>query len=143
MLIPMLVALTGGVAAAMQRLLAGRMGRMLGDLESVFITYCGGAVVVILIALSARGGINWESWRQLPWYVFLAGPLGLIIVGSYSFTVPRIGMVTATILFVVGALILGAIMDHFGFFGTVRRTLDASRMFGMAVFLLGMWLVIR
>ena len=141
--LPMIVALTGGVATALQRLLAGTMGQALGDLESVFITYCGGAVVVSLITIIYKGGINVTAWQQLPWYVYLAGPLGLVIVGSYSYTIPRIGIVTATILFVVSALVVGAVIDHFGLFGVAQRTLNISRALGMAVFLLGMWMVIR
>ena len=140
-LLSMLVALMGGVAAALQGPFAGMMGRSLGDLEGVFITYCGGAVAIFLITWLINGGVNIDAWRRLPWYVFLAGPLGLVIVGSYSFAIPRLGAATATIVFVASSLTLGVILDHFGLFGVGQRTLDASRVVGVLVFLLGIWLV--
>lgn len=140
-LLPMLVALMGGIAAALQGPFAGMMGRSLGDLEGVFITYCGGAVAISIVIWIIQGDVNFEAWRRLPWYVFLAGPLGLIIVGSYSFSIPRLGAATSTIVFVASSLTLGVILDHFGLLGVGQRTLDISRVIGVTIFLLGIWLV--
>lgn len=140
-LIPILVALIGGVAAALQGPFAGMMGSTVGNVQSVLITYCGGAAVIVLLTLLIKGGIDVEAWRRLPWYVFLAGPLGLMIVGSYSFAVPRLGAVTATLVFVAASLTLGAMCDHFGLFGVPTRSLNPSRLVGVTIFLLGIWLV--
>ena len=140
-LIPFLIALTGGVAAALQGPFAGIIGRTIGDLESVFITYCGGAAVVLLIMLLIKGNLQVAGWSDLPWYVLLSGPLGLVIVGSYSFAVPRLGAATATIVFVASSLTLGALFDHFGVFGVTQRSIDPSRLLGIGVFLIGIWLV--
>ncbi len=93
------------------------------------------------MTLLIQGGMHMEAWRGLPWYVFLSGPLGLIIVGSFSFTVPRLGVATATMVFVAASLALGAVFDHVGIFGVPQRTLDASRLFGIAIFIIGIWLV--
>ncbi len=108
-LLPFLVALIGGIAGALQAPFAGMIGRALGDLQSVLITYCVGAIVVVLVTLLIQGGMHMETWRGVPWYVFLSGPLGLIIVGSFSFTVPRLGVSTATMVFVAASLALGAV----------------------------------
>lgn len=140
-LIPLFVALIGGVAGALQAPFAGMIGRALGDLQSVLITYCVGAVVIVLITLLIQGGMHMEAWRSVPWYVFLSGPLGLIIVGSFSFTVPRLGVATATMVFVAASLVLGAVFDHVGIFGVPQRTLDASRLLGITIFVIGIWLV--
>ena len=140
-LIPFLVALIGGVAGALQAPFAGMIGRALGDLQSVLITYCVGAVIVLLITLLMHGGMPVAAWKSLPWYVFLSGPLGLLIVGSFSFTVPRLGVATATIVFVAASLALGAVLDHVGLFGVPPRALDASRLLGIAIFVVGIWLV--
>ena len=41
-----LAGLLGGFAAALQGPFTGIMGTKVGDLASVFITYCGGAVII-------------------------------------------------------------------------------------------------
>ena len=140
-LMPFLIVLMGGAAGALQAPFTGMLGRALGDVESVLITYGGGAVVIILTALLIHQGIHVDAWRGLPWYVFLSGPLGLIIVGAFSFSVPRLGVATATIVFVAASLTLGAVFDHFGLFGAPQRLLSPARFMGIAVFLVGIWLV--
>ena len=140
-LLPFLIVIMGGVAGALQAPFTGMLGRALGDVTSVLVTYCGGAVVIILTALLMRRGIDVDAWRGLPWYVFLSGPLGLIIVGAFSFSVPRLGVATATIVFVAASLTLGAVFDHFGLFGAPQRLLSPARCMGIGIFVLGIWLV--
>ena len=143
LIIQLIVGLIGGIAAAFQASFNGLMGQRLGDLESVFLTYAGGGLVITAIIFVFRGGGNLGAWQSAPWYVFLAGPLGLVIIASLTYTVPRLGAATASTLFVAAWLILTAIMDHFGLFGAAQRSLDLPRLLGVAVLLLGTWLVVR
>ena len=110
-------------------------------LPSVFFTYGGGGLVIALFILLTRTSLS--GWQDLPWYVFLAGPLGLVIIFSLSFTVPRLGAVTGTSLFILAWLFGSAIIDQFGWFGVDVRSLGLSRIFGIAALLLGTWLVAR
>ena len=141
-IIQLLVGIAGGIAAGLQAPFTGVLGQKVGDLGSVFITYGGGAVLIAVITLFAGGG-GLSEWRSVPWYVFLAGPMGLIIIGSLSYTVPRLGTSTATTLFVLSWLIFSALVDHFGWFGLEARALDLSRTLGIGALILGTWLVIR
>jgi transporter family-2 protein len=142
-IIQIVMALLGGVAAGLQAPFAGIMGQKVGDLGSVFFTYCGGAVLVALFVFVGTGGNALANWRDIPWYAFLAGPLGLVIIGTISYSVPRLGAAVATLLFVVAWLILSGVIDHFGWFGLVIRPLTTTRMLGMLILILGTWLVIR
>jgi transporter family-2 protein len=141
-LIQLFVGIVGGIAAALQAPFSGIMGQKLDDMSSVFITYVGGALLISLITLFS-GGAGLAEWRSLPWYVFLAGPLGLVIIGALSYTVPRLGTLTATTLFVLAWLICSAIIDHFGWFGLQSRPIDLGRAGGVGALIIGTWLVIR
>jgi uncharacterized membrane protein YdcZ (DUF606 family) len=46
-------------------------------------------------------------------------------------------------LIVTAQLILSTLLDHFGLLGTSVRSADLSRMIGIAVLLLGTWLMVR
>jgi transporter family-2 protein len=142
-ILQIVVGLVGGIAAAFQAVFSGLMGQRLGDWESVFFTYVGGGLLIMAAMFTVKGGGNLANWRELPWYVFLAGPLGLVIIASLSYTVPRLGAATATTLFVTAWLILSAIIDHFGLFGGVPRPLDLPRLLGFIILLAGTWLVVR
>jgi len=132
----------GGLAGTVQAHLMGVMDQKIGTVESMFITYGSGGLIIGLAMLLLRGG-NLANWTAVPWYTFSAGVLGLIVVGILGFTAPRIGLVPVLTLFVASQFILGAAMDHFGLLGAEVRTMDLSRITGVGVILLGVWLVIR
>jgi transporter family-2 protein len=136
------VAAMGGVAVAVQAQLMGLMDRGIGTLESVCITYVGGAVIIGLILLALRGG-NLGAWHHVPRYALGAGIVGLIIVGAIGYSVPRLGMVPAFSVLVASQFIFGAVIDHFGLFGATVRPLDLSSLMGIPILLLGTWLIIR
>jgi transporter family-2 protein len=137
-----LLPVLGGIAGTLQAHFMGVMDKNLGTVESMFITYGSGGLVIGLTMLFLRGG-NLESWNSVPWFVLAAGLLGLVVVGVLGFTAPRIGLVPVLTLFVAAQFIVGAALDHFGLLGAELRPLDLSRISGVGVILLGVWLVVR
>jgi len=137
-----LIAIIGGVAVTLQAQFMGTMDQSLGTVESVFITYGGGGLLVGLTMLFMRGG-NLQAWRSLPPYTLLAGVAGLIIVGSIGYVTPRLGLVATFTIFVATQFIIAAIMDHFGLLGATVRPIDLSTLAGMVVVLVGVWLIIK
>lgn len=138
----LLIAALGGLAVTLQGQMMGVMDRSLGTLESVFITYAAGGVLIALLMLYYRGG-NLGQWQQLPWWVFSSGILGLVIVASIGYSISRMGMVSAFMLIVAVQFISAALIDHFGWMGADVRQLDSSKLLGMGTMLLGIWLTLR
>jgi transporter family-2 protein len=118
------------------------MDKRVGTMESVFITYFGGGVLIGFIMLFQRGG-NMAAAAALPWYAYTSGALGLVIVGTLAYSAPRLGLVAAFTIFVSAQFAMGALVDHFGWMGSAVRPLTAIRLVGMAVVLIGLWLIIR
>ena len=138
----LLLAVVGGTAGTLQAHFMGVMDQNLGTVESMFITYGGGGLIIGLVMLFLGGG-NLGGWQTVPWYAVSAGILGLVVVGILGFAAPRIGLVPVLTLFVASQFIVGAVLDHFGLLGAEVRSLDLSRVSGLGVILLGVWLVIR
>jgi len=136
------VAVIGGIAVAVQGQLMGLMDQRIGTKASVLITYGSGGLVVALAALLS-GGWSLKGWQEVPWYAFGTGLLGLFIVGTISYTVPRLGLTAAFTIAVASQFIIAALLDHFGLLGAVVRPLDWSRSFGIGVLILGVWLIVR
>ena len=142
-LIPLiLIAAVGGIAITLQAQFMGVMDKNIGTLESMFITYASGGLLIGFAMLVNRGG-NLSAWRSVPWYVMSAGVLGLIIVGTIGYSTQRLGLVTAFTIIVASQFIAGALLDHFGILGADLRQLDFTRLAGIGVMLLGVWLIIR
>ena len=142
LVLAMIVGLLGGVAVALQGPLASLMSQYVGTIGSVFIIHLGGALIAGLVLL-AYGGGNLGAWRGVPWYALGAGVLGLVVLSGVSYTIPRIGASATVTLIVVAQLILSTLLDHFGLLGTSVRHVDLSRTLGIAVLLLGTWLIVR
>jgi transporter family-2 protein len=138
-----LIALAGGVAAGLQAQLVSFLGQRIGTVGSVFITHLGGAVIALALLMISKTG-SLASWRGVPWYVLVGtGALGVALLSAFSFTIPRLGVAATLTLVVMAQLTIGAIADHFGFLGVPVRLLDPARIAGIAVLMVGTWLVVR
>lgn len=137
-----LLAVVGGIAVALQGQFMGLLDRTLGTRESIFVTYASGGLIITLLMLAFRGG-NLKNWQAVPWYAFGTGILGLIIVGSIGYVVPRLGLAKGFTLIVASQFVIAALIDHFGFFGAAVRPLDVARWAGLSLILLGVWIVVR
>ena len=137
-----MIAALGGVAVACQGQLVGIIDKNIGTLESVFITYGGGGLIIGIIMLVLRGG-NLASIQSIPAYTLLAGPLGVVLIAAIGYSVPRLGLVTAFTIIVAAQFIIAAVIDHFGFLGADIRHMNLSRMFGIGVMLAGIWITVR
>jgi len=137
-----IVAVVAGIAMAAQAQLMGHLDRSIGTIENVFLTYGSGAVVIGLILLAIRGG-NLGSWHIPPWYAYSAGLFGLVIVGCLGYATPRLGLAVTLTIAVAAQFITAAIVHQFGLLGADQQPMDLSRLGGMAVILIGVWLMVR
>lgn len=137
-----LMAVVGGVAITFQSLFSGVIGSKVGVFESVFIVHAGGMLLAGVIVAFLRGG-NLGAWNTVPWYTLTAGLLGVVIVGSISYAVPRIGLAATLTWAIVAQLTFGAILDHFGLLGAMQRSFDPPRIVGLLALAMGTWLVVR
>jgi len=137
-----IIAIVGGVTVALQGQFMGLIDKGIGTRESVFITYASGGILAGVVMLASRGG-NLRSWHALPWYALSSGVLGLVIVGTIGYTVPRLGLSKAFTIIVASQFVTAALLDHFGVLGAAMRPLDLSRLLGFGVLIVGVWLVMR
>ena len=136
------IGLIGGIAVGTQAPIAGAMGQRVGGASSSLIVHLGGTVASLLL-LIARGGEQINQWRVLPWYMLGCGGLGLVLYLAISHTIPKLGAGSAITLIIVGQLMAGLVIDHFGAFDTASRELDPSRLLAIALLLAGAYLMIR
>ncbi len=135
-----LVGVVGGLAGALQGQFLGLMEDKVGTLASTFITYGVGGVVITVLMFTV-GGARFSDFRGIPWWAFTAGLMGLVIVSSIGVTVANLSLGAGLTLFTAASLVIGAIVDNFGWFGEIRD-LDPRRLVGIAVVIVGTWLVV-
>ena len=137
-----LIGLIGGVGVGLQVPIAGSMGQRVGGVASSFIIHVSGAIFSGLF-LFLRGGEKIRDWTTLPWYMLIAGIFGLILYLTINVTLPRLGSTMMVSLIIVGQLMAGVVIDHFGLLGVVTRHIDLPRAIGLVVLVLGAYLIAK
>lgn len=140
MLFVVLVGIAGGLAGALQAQFLGVMEDRAGTLATTFVTYGGGGLVIGLVMVT-MGGARISDLKGVPWWAFTAGLMGLIIIAALGITVANLGLGSGLTLFTGASLITAALFDHFGLFAEPHQ-LDARRLAGVALVILGTWLVV-
>jgi bacterial/archaeal transporter family-2 protein len=131
-----------GISCVIQGHFMGIMDQKIGSKESVFITYAGGGLLVGLMMLFVGGG-NLNSWPKVPWYALTAGIVGLIIVGSIGYTMPRLGLTKGFTVVIAAQLLAALAFDQFGLLGATVRPMNLERILGGMFLVLGSWLILR
>jgi transporter family-2 protein len=57
--------------------------------------------------------------------------------------IPRIGVAGAVTTLVAGQLLVSTVLDHFGWLGVMERSLDPTRILGLTVVFVGVWLTVK
>jgi bacterial/archaeal transporter family-2 protein len=136
--------LVGALVSAqppMNAILARAIGNPFGAAAiSIFVAF---ACAIAALLFTGTGDLSRGTLAAVPWWVYLAGTVGLIFVAGGIVIAP----VTGALLFfvcVVGGQLLGATLaDHLGAFGLQVRPVSPQRIAGLALVLAGAILVQR
>lgn len=138
------IAIAAGSMITIQSVLNAALGQRTGNLGSVLIlTFVSMSVLLLLILLFPATA----NLRSIPgpsqWYLYVGGVLGVAILAAPIFLIPRIGATSTLTGLVVGQLLLALFLDHFGAFGVPKIEIDATRLVGGTLLVLGTFFISR
>lgn len=136
--------LLGGLLAV-QGSINTQLGSLLKHpLQAALTNFLVGTVALIGINLWLRTGMpEIVLLKKIPIYLFVGGVMGAVFVSSVVLLVPRIGVTTTLGASIVGQLIIASIIDHYGFFNIPIHTISFGRVIGIALLLVGVYLIER
>jgi transporter family-2 protein len=126
----------GGSASAMQSAVNGRLGTLVGALNAAVISTAIGLACLLGYSLLSRQLVVTQAMKAPP-VLLIGGALGAFFVTSVIYVVPRLGVVTAVVLVVLGQLLVATLTDQFGLFGNPRISLGPARVVGLVLVALG------
>jgi transporter family-2 protein len=106
----------------------------------IFVAFC---LAVLLLMAIARGSVTLGGALTVPWWVWLAGVIGVIYVASGVMIAPVTGALLYFVCIVAGQLLGAMAMDHFGAFGLQVREVSVLRVGGFALVLTGALMVLH
>jgi bacterial/archaeal transporter family-2 protein len=107
-----------------------------------FISYLGGTVVMLFVALALRE--PWLSKQMLHRSHLISwsgGIFGAIYIAISILLVPRLGTTVVIALIVTGQLLGSLAFDHFGLLGVPVHPANAPRLIGAALLVAGTILI--
>ena len=139
----LIIAAISGMAMALQGSLNAALGKTIGTLETTFVVHIVGiAVVVSALYLFRLGTGNLALIKQAPWYTYLGGALGVLIIFGVTVSIPRTGVANATTAIIIGQLATALINDQCGLFGLENMPFTFWKGQGMARLAAGGYLML-
>ena len=75
--------------------------------------------------------------RSAPWWNWIGGPLGALIVLSGAFLTPKLGSAAFIAAVIAGQVVCSLLLDHFGWMDLVRQEITPGRAFGAVLVVSG------
>ncbi len=134
-----LVMLLAGIGIPVLAALNAGLGRYVGSPAAAGTVLFVVAFVAALVTALLTGVDGFAKLASAPKHMFLAGLLVAFYVLSITWIAPKIGVGNAVFLVLLGQLISAAAIDHFGLFGANVSPLTATRMAGIAIMAVGVF----
>jgi len=106
--------LCGGITIV-SMIINARLAQEIGTLQGGFINYTVGLLVTMLVLLIIMftGNFTTGTLTGIPFYAFLGGFVGVMVVIASNIVIPRIPAIYTTILIFIGQIFTGIILDYF------------------------------
>jgi transporter family-2 protein len=137
-----MAAAAGGCIA----LQASANGSLRGNLGSpyfaAFFSICGTILTATAFMLLTRPQPpSLAAVRSAPWWNWIGGPLGALIVLAGAAVIPKVGAAAFIAAVVGGQLALSLVLDHFGWMDLQAQPITPGRLLGAVMVFVGVLLV--
>jgi transporter family-2 protein len=137
------LAAAAGGCIALQAAANGALKQQLGDGRyAAFFSICGTILTAVAFMLAVRPAPpTAAAIRSAPWWNWIGGPLGGLIVLAGATLTPRIGAAAFITAVVGGQVICSLLFDHYGLMNVPQQGITTSRVLGGLMVFAGVLLV--
>ena len=133
-----------GMCSAIQTAVNGYLGTVLdSSVQAGSVNLAVGSVFLLTLSLSlpkSRRAVL-SGVKPGPWWMWIGGTFGTILVVGAAMLAPVLGTGTTVIGMLAGTIICGQIIEAGGLLGTPRQRLQMSRVIGLILVFLGVAMV--
>jgi transporter family-2 protein len=134
------ISLLAGFMLANQNPINADLRKVVGSpLMAAAISFGVGSVFLAILAAVMNGSVfpTFSFIGQNPAWIWLGGVLGAIYITSNVLLFPRLGAIQTVILPILGQILMGTVIDTFGWFGSTIIPLTVMRVVGVSVLIAG------
>lgn len=137
-----LFTLIGGITLSAQSSINGTFSRKAGTIETTFLTFLTGTMFLTIFILFFGDG-NVLALFDVPKWQLSAAFLGTMYLLLTVMAVPRIGVIATNIAGIAGQLVIGVVIDHFGWFNSLVIEFDTKRIFALLFMILSLYFIYK
>ena len=138
-----LLTIVSGLLNPVQSGLTGALEKALNRPFLVAVVSLSGSLLCALAGALVTRQLGWPTAKAAgaPWWAWLAGAAGFVVLIARPYAAPRLGAATFTGLTVTTSVVLSVLLDHYGLVGFERHAAGWGRMLGTALMCAGIALV--
>ena len=126
-----------GVVLTVHLAMNGKVGAVLNNARvGNALFWCIGAVMAVIIGASGWRAGALDGLRQVNPILLTAGAMGASLVFAIAWLIPRIGAGPFTLTLLLGQILSGMFISHFGLLGSPQQPLAAKAVIG-AIIMIG------
>lgn len=140
-----LLAISVGAVFAVQTAINAQLRKfVISPFLASMISFIVGVVFLILTILISGSplGIPLDLFFSQPIYIWLGGICGAIALTTNILLFPKLGSVQTSIMPILGMTLMSMIIDHYGWFHSIPYSFGLSRIMGVLLVLVGVFLAV-
>ncbi|WP_312099537.1 DMT family transporter [Niallia sp.] len=137
-----LFTLFGGITLSAQSSINGTFSRKAGTIETTLLTFLTGTMFLAIFILFFGQG-NILAILDAPKWQLSAAFLGTMYLLLTVMAVPKIGVIATNIAGIAGQLVIGVLIDHFGWFNSLVIAFDIKRAFALLFMIIALYFIYK
>jgi len=145
-LIAIVIGLAAGGLLGAQPSINGQLGRSLEHpLQASLISFASGTaiILVVLLFLGSLPPVFLTPARELPWWIWCGGAIGVVMVTTSLILVPRVGSLPWFAAVMTGQTLAALCIDHFGLLGNPKTPTSPFRLLGVGLLVAGVIMIVQ
>lgn len=114
------LAIIGGFLTILNMVINAGLAKRIGVFPGTFINYMVGLTIILILVLIIGPSLDTTSFSNIPFYAFLGGALGVMVVASSNIIIPKIPAIYTVLLNFIGQIFAGIIIDYIRF-GSISK----------------------
>ena len=140
------IGLIAGGLLGTQPSVNGALGKSVAHpLQASLISFASGTAILLLLTVTVGGGFPPQfivAPRDLPWWIWFGGAIGVVMVTTSLLIVPRVGSLPWFAAVMTGQTIAALILDHYGLLGNPKSPVSMLRIVGAVLLILGVFVIV-
>ncbi len=139
------IGLAAGCLLAAQPSVNGQLGLSVAHpLQAALISFASGTTILLVLCLAVgRFPPSFQtSPGNLPWWIWLGGAIGVVMVTTSLIFVPRVGSLPWFAAVMSGQIVAAILLDHYGLLGNPKAPASPLRLFGAGLMIASVLVVV-